>query len=304
LTRSVIESGSTNDAPVATDVTVEADSGGHTDNRPALALLPTILALRDRLGVQHGWSDGPRVGVGGGIGTPAAVAASFGMGAAYEMTGSINQGCREAGTSDRVRELLAAADVADVAMAAAADMFELGVRLQVLKRGTMFAMRANKLYELWRAYPSLEALPAPDRDMLERTIFRAPLSEISSRAQAFWLQREPLQAVKAQGDPHHAMALAFRWYLGMSSRWANAGDPERVLDYQIWCGPAMGAFNEWTRGSPLEAWQARKVVDVATHLMAGAAHMQRAQWLRQQGFDFGSEQPSPRTIAELEEDMS
>ncbi len=45
----------------------------------------------------------------------------------------------------------------------------------------------------------------------------------------------------------------FRWYLGLSSRWANAGEAGRQLDYQVWCGPAMGAFNEWAKGSFLEA---------------------------------------------------
>ena len=36
--------------PMAEDLTAEADSGGHTDNRPAISLLPTMLALRDELG--------------------------------------------------------------------------------------------------------------------------------------------------------------------------------------------------------------------------------------------------------------
>lgn len=35
--------------PMAQDVTAEADSGGHTDNRPLVTLLPTLLALRDRI---------------------------------------------------------------------------------------------------------------------------------------------------------------------------------------------------------------------------------------------------------------
>ena len=59
--------------------------------------------------------------------------------------------------------MLAAADVADVTMAPAADMFELGVELQVLKRGTMFAPRARSCTQLYRAYPSLEAMPADVR---------------------------------------------------------------------------------------------------------------------------------------------
>ena len=67
---------------VADDITVEADPGGHTDNRPAITLLPTIIALRDRLQKQYRFEQSPRVGLAGGIATPASVAAAFAMGAA------------------------------------------------------------------------------------------------------------------------------------------------------------------------------------------------------------------------------
>ena len=55
--------------------------------------------------------------------------------------------------------MLAQARQADIAMAPAADMFEMGVKVQVLKRGTMFAMRAAKLYDLYRTYDRLEQIP-------------------------------------------------------------------------------------------------------------------------------------------------
>ena len=95
------------------------------------------------------------------------------MGAAYLVTGSVNQSCVEAGTSDAVRRMLAQAQQADIAMAPAADMFEMGVKVQVLKRGTLFAMRAAKLYELYRAHESLDQIPAdragePGKDDLPR----------------------------------------------------------------------------------------------------------------------------------------
>ena len=35
--------------PMAQELTAEADSGGHTDNRPALALFPTIASLAERM---------------------------------------------------------------------------------------------------------------------------------------------------------------------------------------------------------------------------------------------------------------
>jgi PfaD family protein len=268
---------------MAQDVTAEADSGGHTDNRPLITLLPTLLALRDRLQDQHQYSDALRVGAAGGISTPAAAAAAFTMGAAYVVTGSVNQACVESGSSSLVRQMLAEAEQADTIMAPAADMFEMGVKVQVLKRGTMFAMRGAKLFELYRACDGLEKIPPAERSMLEKTVFRAPLEEVWSQTREFFLQRDPTQIERAEKDAKHKMGLVFRWYLGQSSRWANQGETSRKIDFQIWCGPAMGAFNEWTRGSFLERPENRRAVTVAMNLLYGAAVLLRAATLRFQG---------------------
>ncbi len=269
--------------PVAQDLTAEADSGGHTDNRPLIALLPTMVALRDRLQDQYRYAQPLRVGAAGGIATPASVAAAFALGAAYVVTGSINQACIESGSSDIVRRMLAEAGQADVIMAPAADMFEMGVRVQVLKRGTMFAMRAARLYEVYREYDSIEAIPTSELSRLEKELFRAPLAEIWKQTRDFWTGRDPQQLARAEVEPKHKLALMCRWYLGLSSRWANAGEPSRQLDYQVWCGPAMGAFNEWTRGSFLEQPHNRSVATVARALMHGAAIHTRINILKAQG---------------------
>ena len=269
--------------PMAQDLTAEADSGGHTDNRPAITLLPTMLALRDRMQERHGYAQRLRVGAAGGICTPESVAAAFAMGAAYVVGGSVHQACVEAGTSARVRQMLAEAQQADTAMAPAADMFEMGVKVQVLKRGTMFAMRAAKLYECYRAYEGLAELPAAERMRIEKDIFRAPLEEIWAQTRSYFERRDPRQIQRAEREPKHKMALVFRWYLGQSSRWAKSGEPSRQLDYQIWCGPAMGAFNEWVKGSCLEAPERRRIVTVALNMLYGAAVRARIQTLRQQG---------------------
>ncbi|MDE2144168.1 MAG: PfaD family polyunsaturated fatty acid/polyketide biosynthesis protein, partial [Elusimicrobia bacterium] len=249
--------------PMAQDVTVEADSGGHTDNRPLVSLLPSIISLRDRLQEKHKFKNIARIGAAGGIATPASVAAAYQMGAAYVLTGSINQACVESGSSDLVRRMLAAAGQADVAMAPAADMFEMGVKVQILRRGTMFAMRGAKLYEIYRAYDSLEAIPPAVRAPLEKDLFREPLEAVWEKTKAFFLQRDPAQVARAEADPKHKLALVFRSYLGQASRWANAGVADRVLDYQVWCGPAMGAFNEWAQGSFLQAPENRRAALVA-----------------------------------------
>jgi PfaD family protein len=179
--------------------------------------------------------------------------------------------------------MLAEAGQADVTMAPAADMFEMGVKVQVLKRGTMFPMRAAKLFELYRAYPSWEAIPEAERAQVEKTFFRAGFDEIWAKTKEFFLRRDATQLPKAEADPKHRMALVFRWYLGLSSRWANAGEEGRQLDYQVWCGPAMGAFNEWAKGSFLEQPRNRTVVAVALNLLYGACVTLRRQMLRQCG---------------------
>jgi len=284
--------------PMADDLTAEADSGGHTDNRPLLALLPALMAQRDELQAQYGFATPVRVGAAGGIGTPEAVLAAYAMGAAYVVTGSVNQSCKEAGTSPHARRLLSQADFADVIMAPAADMFELGVKVQLLKRGTLFPLRAQKLYELYRAYDSLEAIPAAERQTLERQIFRRSLDEVWADTEAFFRERDPEQLQRAAEHPRRKMALVFRWYLGLSSRWSNMGEPGREMDYQIWCGPAMGAFNRWAAGSFLEDWEQRSAVDVAFQLLRGAAYTWRVQQLRLQGVqipqEFARYRPTPR----------
>jgi len=269
--------------PLAQDVTAEADSGGHTDNRPALTLFPTLLALKERMQQQYGFAQKLRLGLGGGIATPAAAAAAYAMGAAYIVVGTVHQACVESGSSDTVRRLLAETRQADIAMAPSGDMFEMGVHVQVVKRGTMFPMRAARLYALYRQYDSLESLPADERQKLEKTWFRMPLETVWQQTAAYFSRRDPKQIERAERDPKHRMALVFRWYLGQSPVWANVGEPSRQMDYQIWCGPAMGAFNEWAHGSPLEAVTERRVVTVAMNLLFGAAMQLRQQCWRAQG---------------------
>ncbi|HPT47408.1 MAG TPA: 2-nitropropane dioxygenase, partial [Candidatus Rifleibacterium sp.] len=102
----------------------------------------------------------------------------------------------------------------------------------------------------------------------------------------FFRQRDPSQLDKATADPHHKMALIFRWYLGLSPRWAVSGEENRKVDFQVWCGPAMGAFNEWAKGSHFEKPENRKVVDVAMNLLYGSALELRLTQLRNQGINF------------------
>ena len=275
--------------PVAEDVTAEADSGGHTDHRPLAVLLPEIARVRDEMAAAHGYERAVRVGAAGGLGTPAAVAAAFALGADYVLTGSVNQAAVESGLSEAGKAMLAAADMADVAVAPAADMFELGITVQVLARGSLFAPRARRLWDLFSRYDALEAIPAGERRRLEDEVLGASLDAVWEETRAFWARRDAGQVERAERDPRHRMALVFRWYLGSASRWAIAGTPARRADYQIWCGPAMGAFNAWSAGSFLAEPHNRGVVQIALNLLEGAAQITRARQLALAGLDVPAE---------------
>ena len=276
------------EVPMCDDIAVEADSGGHTDNRPMHVILPLIMRLRDRITRELGYGRDRRVrvGAGGGIGCPEAALAAFSMGAAFVVTGTINQMCREAGTCDYVRKVLSEATYSDVTMAPAADMFDQGVELQVIKKGTLFASRAKTLFKLFQSYESLDEIPAADMKKVEKRIFQKSCDDVWQETRTFYINRlkDPEKVERAETkDPKLKMSMTFRWYLSKSSGWANRGDDKsRQLDYQIWCGPAIGSFNEFIKGTYLDPKVANaypEVVQCNRQLLMGACYLRRFQAL-------------------------
>ncbi|MDR2340407.1 MAG: PfaD family polyunsaturated fatty acid/polyketide biosynthesis protein [Deltaproteobacteria bacterium] len=268
--------------PMAQDLTAEADSGGHTDFRPAITLWPSMVQLAEELTEKFDYVQSVRVGAAGGLGTPAALLAAQDIGCSYFLTGSVNQSCVESGLPPKGRELLAKASQTDVAQAPAADMLEIGARVQVLKYGTLFAPRAQKLQELYRQYGSLDEIPAAERASIEEKIFRKPLDAVWEETEAFFRERDPQELKKAE-NPKHKMALVFRWYLGQASRWAIQGAEDRRTDWSIFAGPSIGAFNEWVAGTHYANPDNRKVVDVAMNLLYGLAILKRFAMARDLG---------------------
>ena len=115
------------------------------------------------------------------------------------------------------------------------------------------------------------------------------MEDIWQSCVTFFESRDPHQIERAKNNPHRKMALIFRWYLGLSSNWANGGVDDRKTDYQIWCGPSMGSFNNWVKGTYLEDYNNRNAADVAEHIMNGAAYLYRIQALQMQGIELPKE---------------
>jgi PfaD family protein len=271
--------------PLAEDITVEADSGGHTDNRPLTVLFSTIAKLRQEMAEKHGYDTKIRLGAAGGLGSPESVAAAFALGASYVLLGSVHQSCIESGMSEEGKKMLATACMADTIMTPSPDMFEIGGKVQVLKKGTLMGVRGNQLYEVYSKYRSIDDIPQDVRENIEKMIFRTTLDSVWENTKKHKLTRATgmNDIERAEKDPKFKMASIFKWYLAKTSQWAINCDSERCMDYQIWCGPAMGAFNEWVKGTSFEHPENRKVKQVALNLMEGAARITKAQQLRTYG---------------------
>jgi trans-AT polyketide synthase/acyltransferase/oxidoreductase domain-containing protein len=257
--------------PMADEICVEADSGGHTDQGVAYVLMPAICGLRDEMTAKFNYDKTIKVGAAGGIGTPHAAAAAFVMGADFILTGSINQCTVEAGTSDAVKDLLQDLEIQDTGYAPAGDMFEIGARVQVAKRGLFFPARANKLYELYQRHNSIDEIDVKTRQQIEERYFKRSFESVWDETKSYYSRENPAKLAEIEKSPKQTMASIFKWYFVHTTRLALQGSDSQRVDYQIHCGPAMGAFNHWVKGTNLQSWSSRHVADIATRLMAGAA---------------------------------
>ncbi|TVT86185.1 ACP S-malonyltransferase [Pseudomonas sp. H3(2019)] len=260
--------------PVCDALCLEADSGGHTDGGNLNVLLPQMMILRDQVMSEHGYPYRIAVGAAGGIGTPHAAMSAFVMGADFIVTGSINQCSPQADTSDSVKDMLSEVEVQDTAYAPAGDMFELGARVQVLKKGTLFSARGNKLHQLYKQCNSLDEIDGKTRASIEKFYFNRSFEQVWEETHSYFASLGKHDEIeKATRDPKHKMALVFRWYFAHSIRLAVNGETADRANYQVHCGPALGAFNSVVRGTPLQDWRKRHVDSIALWLMAETASL-------------------------------
>jgi len=222
---------------------------------------------------RYGYRKRIRVGAAGGIGTPQAAAAAFIMGADFIVTCSINHCTVEAATSDSVKDMLQAINVQDTAYAPDGDMFELGAKVQVLRRGLFFPARANRLFAVYQQYDSLDSIDAKTRHQIEDRYFKRSFDEVWQETKARLASTSQQEIELAERNAKHKMGLVFRWYFDWASRLAKAGDVEQRVNYQVHCGPALGAFNQWVKNMELADWRRRHVADIAERLLAGAANL-------------------------------
>lgn len=148
-----------------------------------------------------------RIGIGGGIGNPQTVAMAFFAGADFIVTSSINQCTVEAGTSDYVKTLLQNAVETDFIFAQEVGLFELGEKKSVLKRGTLYHIRALKLYEIYNRYESINEIPEKENELITKKYFKVSFNEVYNCLKDK-VSMEMIQLAEVQ--PKYKMALIFK----------------------------------------------------------------------------------------------
>ncbi|MDY0133213.1 MAG: PfaD family polyunsaturated fatty acid/polyketide biosynthesis protein [Desulforegulaceae bacterium] len=270
--------------PISSDIICEADSGGHTDNQPAICLFPEIYYLKEKF--QKNYPDIPiYLGLGGGISTPQSVLSAFSMGADFVVTGSINQSCIEAQTSDIVKEMLSNANQGDFGLAPSADTFESGGKVQVLKAKSMFVLRAKLLEKIYNESSSIGDIQKKDLDYLESKIFKHSLNKEWELTKKHFNKINPSIIEKAENNPKKKLALIFKSYLGQSSWWAIKGVEDRKDDFQIWSGPSMAAFNTFAKNTKFENFKNRSAPEIAKALLEGAGVLSRINFINNLDID-------------------
>ena len=75
--------------PMAEDITIEGDSGGHTDRRPITSIFPVYLEMKETAHKRFQYPRPIHLGIAGGLGDPSGIRAALELGADYVLLGSV-----------------------------------------------------------------------------------------------------------------------------------------------------------------------------------------------------------------------
>ncbi len=256
--------------PLAQDLCVEADSAGHTDGGNAYVLMPAMRALRDRVtraGLlrgerrarrRRGRHRHPR-------GRPRRPDPGRRLprdqlhqpGAPWRPVPATRSGPAPGPRRARHR------------VRAAGDMFEVGATSSRQEEHLLPPPAPS--CELYLRHDSSTDLDARTRATLENNYFKRSLDGCVGGDPRPPGRRSPARLAEVERSPKQKMAHVFRWYFVHSTRLAPARRRSRASTTRSTCGPALGAFNTWVRGTELEPWRGRRVDVIAERLLRETA---------------------------------
>lgn len=126
---------------------------------------------------------------------------------------------------------------------------------------------------MYQRHASIDEIDAKTRQQIQERYFKRSFDDVWNETRTYYQKVAPNKVAEIEKNPKQKMALIFKWYFVHTSRLAMRGSEDQKVDYQIHCGPAMGAFNQWVKGTDLEGWRNRTVADIAKRAMHETATM-------------------------------
>ena len=138
----------------------------------------------------------------------------------------------------------------------------------------LFPARANKLWQLYHRYDSIEDIPEKTQLQIQEKFFKKTFDDVWTETRQHLLStNRPDEVDNAEQNSKAKMARIFRWYFAHSMQLAFAGNHNERVNFQVHTGPALGAFNQWVKGTPLESWQNRHVAEIGEKIMRDTADL-------------------------------
>lgn len=117
------------------------------------------------------------------------------------------------------------------------------------------------------------------KNQIQEKYFKRSFDSIYEDCKTYFKAQGTGEIEKAEKNPKFKMALVFRWYFNYSAMLALTGKEESIIDYQIHCGPSLGAFNQRVKGTEIENWRNRHVDEIALKLLDETAEILNKRYI-------------------------
>jgi trans-AT polyketide synthase/acyltransferase/oxidoreductase domain-containing protein len=143
----------------------------------------------------------------------------------------------------------------------------------VLKKGVFFPARANKLYEVYKFYDCIEDIDTKISQQIQRYYFGRSFNEVYQEIKEHYSRKNIKELDNIESSPKHKMAVIFKEYFRLSTKAALIGDATNKVNFQIMCGPSLGAFNQWAKKTELKDWRNRHIDEIGVRLIQEAEYI-------------------------------
>lgn len=253
--------------PLADEIIVVSFGADKTGSIPVNSFLPQVIAKKNALIKKYGYSENIHVGAAGSIGDPVSALDAFLLGADFIMTGSVNQCTAEAEISDMIKNKLQKVEIQDTEIIPTSHVYEIGMKMQVLKKGVFFTARALKLYEIYNKISKIEDIEPELLAQIQDKYFGKSIDAIYSEIKNELSEKE---IDRAETDSKFKFGLIIYWYYNYCTECAIRNDNVQNLNCLIPVSCAMGRINNFLEKTEYSDWKNRHPDIIAKLIMSGA----------------------------------